>query len=403
MPLEPRTFRVIAWSLAVLAVLLAASAVLLAALNDNGTVVEKIANAVVISIPYPVVGALILSRATGNPIGWVFCAVGLLQGLNVFGDEYGHYALLTNPGSIPGGFEMGWVAFWTWMPSLALLLTFLLLLFPTGHPPSPRWRWVGWLSAAGIVLIVFPAAIAGWAVRDTGLEILDESGLEIEGSILVAVPVGFALVLVGSLASIASLLVRYRRSSGDERQQLKCFMFAGGLAFTTILLAFTPIDLGEWTLGVGLIAIPLAVGVAILKYRLYDIDRIINRTLVYAGVTLLLAVIYITSVFALGGLVAGASDNRLVVAASTLTVAGLFRPLRARLQSFVDRRFYRSRYDATRTVDAFARRLREETDLAILTEDLLATVSTTMQPATLSLWLRATGDEVSVRSRGSDQ
>jgi hypothetical protein len=119
--MKPRTYRLLAWSMTVLAVLLAVSAVLLAALNDHGTVVDKIANAVITSIPYPVVGALILSRTSGNPIGWLFCAVGLFQGLNAFGDEYGRYALLTDPGSLPGGFEMGWLAFWTWMPSLALL------------------------------------------------------------------------------------------------------------------------------------------------------------------------------------------------------------------------------------------------------------------------------------------
>jgi hypothetical protein len=326
--------------MAVLAVLLAVSAVLLAALNDAGTVVDKIANAVITAIPYPVVGALILSRTSGNPIGWVFCAVGLFQGLNAFGDEYGRYALLTNPGSLPGGFEMGWVSFWTWMPSLALLVTFLLLLFPNGHPPSPRWRWVGWVSAAGIGMIVVPVAIAAWAVRGTGLEILGEGGVEVEGSVLVAVPVGFVFVLIGALASVTSLVIRYRRSVGEERQQLKWFMFAGGLAFTTILLAFTPIDLGEWTLGVGLIAIPVAVGFAIMKYRLYDIDRLINRTLVYAIVTGSALAVYAATVFVISTVAIGSSDN-LTVAAATLVAAGAFRPLLIRVQAFVDRRFFR--------------------------------------------------------------
>jgi hypothetical protein len=384
--MEPRTFRAIAWSLAALAVLLAASAVFLALLNHHGTVVDKVANAVITAIPYPVVGALILSRTSGNLIGWVFCAVGLFQGLNALGDEYGRYALVTNPGSLPGGFEMGWVALWTWMPSLALLLTFLLLLFPNGHPPSARWRWVGWLSASGIALIVIPVAIAGWAVRGTGLEILHEGGLEIEGSILVAVPVGFAFVLVGSLASIGSLIVRYRRSSGDERQQLKWFMFAGALAFTTILLAFTPIDLGEWSLGVGLIAVPVAVGVAILKYRLYDIDRIINRTIVYALASGSVVAVYAGTVFVAGTLVAGSSDN-LTVAIATLIAAAAFRPLRARVQALVDRRFFRRKYDSQQTIDAFGARLREETDLDTLTSDLVGVVRSTMQPAHASVWL----------------
>jgi hypothetical protein len=387
--MKSRTYRLLAWSMTVLAVLLAVSAVLLAALNDHGTLVDKIANAVITSIPYPVVGALILSRTSGNPIGWLFCAVGLFQGLNAFGDEYGRYALVTDPGSLPGGFEMGWLAFWTWMPSLALLVTFLLLLFPNGHPPSPRWRWLGWLSAAGIGMIVLPVAIAAWPVRGTGLEILGEGGVEVEGSVLVAVPVGFVFVLIGALASVTSLVIRYRRSVGEERQQLKWFMFAGGLAFTTILLAFTPIDLGEWTLGVGLIAIPVAVGFAILKYRLYDIDRIINRTIVYALVTTLLACIYSVLVLIPPWLGRGRGDEPpFVVAASTLLIVALFRPVRRRVQATVDRRFYRSRYDAGRTIDEFGARLREETDLDELTGDLIAVVRTTMQPEHVSVWLR---------------
>ena len=385
--MEPRGSGVVAWSMAVVAVLLSASAVVLAALNDAGTVVDKVANALITGIPYPVVGALILSRTSGNQIGWVFCAVGLLQGLNVFADEYGHYALVTDRGSLPGGFEMGWVAFWTWMPSLALLVTYLLLLFPSGQPPSPRWRWVSWLSGAGIALIVFPVAIAAWPVRGTGLEILDEGGVNVEAPILVAVPVGFAFVLVGALASVTSLVIRYRRAVGEERQQLKLFMFAGALAFTTILLAFTPIDLGEWSLGIGLIAIPLAVGVAILKYRLYDIDRVINRTLVYALVTGSAVAVYASTVFVVGTIVVGPPEN-LTVAVATLTAAGVFRPALRRVQGFVDRRFYRRKYDAQRTIDAFAVRLREETDLAELTGDPIAVVRATMQPERVNVCMR---------------
>ena len=256
---------------------------------------------------------------------------------------------------------------------------------------------MGWLSAAGIALIVLPAAIAGWAVRDTGLEILAEGGLEIEGSILVVVPVGFAFVLVGSLASIASLGVRYRRASGDERQQLKWFLFAGGLAFSAIVLAFTPIDLGEWTLGVGLIAVPLAVGVAILKYRLYDIDRIINRTLVYALVTGSALAVYSATVFVIGTVAVGSSDN-LTVAAATLAAAAVFRPALRRVQSFVDRRFYRRKYDAQRTIDAFGVRLREETDIDELTGDLAAVVKTTMHPTTVFVWLRGS-EKIQVASK----
>jgi hypothetical protein len=194
-------------------------------------------------------------------------------------------------------------------------------------------------------------------------------------------------VLLGSLASIASLGVRYRRSAGDERQQLKWFMFAGGLAFTTILLAFTPIDLGEWTLGVGLIAVPVAVGVAILKYRLYDIDRIINRTIVYLLVTGSSLAVYTGIVFVISTVAVGSSDN-LTVAVATLVAAAIFRPLLGRVQEFVDRRFYRRRYDAQLEIERFSERLWAETDLDALSRDLVAVVDRTMQPTHASVWLR---------------
>jgi hypothetical protein len=282
---------------------------------------------------------------------------------------------------------MGWVAFWTWMPSLALLVTYLLLLFPSGQPPSPHWRWVSWLSGAGIALIVFPVAIAAWPVRGTGLEILGEGGVDVEGSVLVAVPVGFAFILVGALASVTSLVIRYRRAVGEERQQLKLFMFAGALALATILAAFTPLRLPECTLGVGLLAVPLAVGVAILKYRLYDIDRVINRTLVYALVTGSAVAVYASTVFVVGTIVVGPPDN-LTVAVATLTAAAVFRPALRRVQGFVDRRFYRRKYDAQHTIDAFAVRLLEETDLAELTGDPIAVVRTTMQPERVNVCMR---------------
>jgi hypothetical protein len=382
----------VAWSLAAAALVLAGSAVWLAVLNGAGTVTEKIGNAAVVAIPYPIVGALILWRTGANALGWLFCAVGLLQGVNIFADEYAHFALVRDPGALPGGFEMAWVAFWSWMPSLALLLTFLLLLIPDGHLPSRSWRWLGWVSAVGIALVVLGAAIAAWPARGSGLETLHGGApLGVRGPGVAAVSVGFGAILVGALGSIASLIVRFRRSVGEERLQLKWIALGGSIAAASILAAFTPFSPPEWTVGAGLVAIPVAVGVAVLRYRLYDIDVIINRALVYATLTAVLAAVYVAGVVGAGSLVRGVTDqasNNLVVAASTLAVAALARPARRRVQAFIDRRFYRRRYDAARTAENFAVRVRDEVDLEALTRTLVSVVRSTVQPAHVSVWLK---------------
>jgi hypothetical protein len=378
------------------ATLLSGTAILLAAVNDHGTVSDTILNAVVIGITYPTVGAVIIARAPGNSIGWVLAAVGLLQGLNTFTDEYAYRALVVTPGSLPFGAEASWLAFWTWMVSLGLLVTLMLLLFPTGRPPAPGWGWIVRLVWGGIALIVGGAAWAAWPERASGLDVTG-SNARVDGPGVLLFVAGAVTILLCALASIASLFFRYRRSTGVQRLQLKWFTFAGVFAFVAIGIQFLPptsdssgvlSSIGLAILGAGLLVVPVAIGVAVLRYRLYDIDRIINRSVVYAGLTAILVLGYAASVLVLQAVLPLSDRSPVAVAASTLAMAALFGPLRTRIQAAVDKRFYRARYNASVTVENFGARLRRQTDLDALTGDLLNVVGQTMQPLHASLWLR---------------
>ncbi|MGH2681798.1 MAG: hypothetical protein ACRDIX_01035 [Actinomycetota bacterium] len=333
---------------------------------------------------FATVGALVGSRQPGNAIGWLFMSFALLQALNVSGTAYAEYALVARPGSLPAGEIVAWFSEWNWVPSIALLITFLLLLFPDGRLPSRKWRWIGWASAAGIAIAVVVSAVSLWPLRH---RIVSETFQEPEATPLgvILILTGLALIVIGALGSVASLVARFRRSHGEQRQQLKWFTYAGVLAFIGVMSSFLRTDLTEAPLVLGITAVPVAAGIAILKFRLYDIDRIINRTLVYGILTVFLAGVYVGAVVGLGTLV---GDSTILVAASTLLVAALFRPARHRVQSLIDRRFYRSKYDAARTLEAFTARLREEVDLDSLAGDLVGVVRDTIQPAHASLWLR---------------
>jgi hypothetical protein len=288
---------------------------------------------------------------------------------------------------------------WIWAPGLGLILVFLPLLFPDGHPPSRRWRPVAWLGGLSIGLICVPASIVLWPER--GPALVRPEGAAEEGTShalfvvvdLVAVP----MMLVAGLGAVISLLVRFRRAGGDERQQIKWFASAAALTLVWNLV------FGQSTRGlpgaiVALVSllvlqtIPVATGIAILRYRLYDIDRIINRTLVYGSLTLMLALVYFGGVTATQALLHTLTGQetlpQLVIVASTLVIATLFNPFRRRIQSFIDRRFYRSKYDARKTLEAFSSQLRDETDLEALNAELVGVVRETMQPAHVSLWLR---------------
>jgi hypothetical protein len=338
-----------------------------------------------------VVGCLILARRPGNHIGWLFTAVGLLTMTGGLVEPYAAYAFVTRPGSLPAPLVATWVYSWIWLPTIILTLVFPLLLFPTGRSLSPRWRPVAWVAAA---------ATAGYAV----LGALSPT-LELPDKRTVANPIGVAgvgdvdenllgnvllvLSLLSLVAAVCSLVLRFRRSHGVERQQLKWFTYTGALVLLTPLGTLLVPDLGNLPFVV-VIALPIAVGIAILRYRLYDIDRLINRTLVYGLLTVSLGLLYAGAVLLLGQLFGGVGGNppSWAVAGVTLAVAALFQPARRRIQAAVDRRFNRRKYDAAKTVEAFGARLRDEVDLDTLSAELLTVVDQTMQPTQASLWLR---------------
>jgi hypothetical protein len=403
--MSPRAASWLAWTACLLCGTLTAASLMLAFLNGRTLseffVEENIVMIATLTVAFSVVGAMIASHRPGNPIGWIFCAAALFQGLAVFGDEYATYALITRPGSLTLGPEMSWLTEWIWAPGLGLILVFLPLLFPDGRPPSRRWRWVAWLGGVSIVMIVVLAMVILWSERGTQLlrdPVSDEAGPAWILGLLVEA-VAFPLMLVAGLAAVISLFVRFRRARGDERQQIKWFASASaltlGFVFVLQTLNNTQNSLLEASLAtVALIlipSIPVATGVAILRYRLYDIDRLINRALVYGLLTAMLAVVYLASVVALQSVLRALTgqESTLAIVASTLAIAAMFNPLRRRIQAFIDRRFYRRKYDAAKTLEAFSAKLRNETDLDALNNELVGVVRETMQPAHISLWLRS--------------
>jgi hypothetical protein len=341
---------------------------------------------------FMVMGALIVAHRPGNAIGWIFSAIALLAVTGALAEEYGRYAYLTRPGALPGAILASWFSSWAWYPTIALALVFTVLLFPTGRLLSPRWRPVAWLAVADTAAITVLAALQPALTMTEDREVSNPIGVAAVGN-PEQTRVGSALLgLLALLAVVASvsLIIRFLRSRGDERQQLKWFAFAGALLPLTVLGDLLPATAGNVFFALLVSFLPVAAGIAILRYRLYDIDRLINRTLVYGLLTVLLAGVYAGLVLGLGeafgGL--GAEPPSWAVAAATLAVAALFQPARRRIQGMVDRRFNRRRYDAAKTIEGFRGRLREQLDLDTLSAELLGVVDQTMEPTRASLWLR---------------
>ncbi len=350
-------------------------------------------------VGYALAGALVASRLPRNPIGWMLLAIGIVLALGAVVDSN-----LKGPDP-PLRTLSAWLSEWTWYVWLTLAGIFLPLLFPDGRLPSRRWRPALWIGLAALALSVIGAAfMPGELNPDEEVRVpnpLGFGGAAMEGVALA----GDLLAGAAFLLAAASLVVRFRRSRGVERQQLKWFVGAALLALAGLAVAMAqelfgldPGDGGEagWLEIVGTvawmtalvaitIAIPAATGVAILRHRLYDIDVVIRRTLVYGALTATLAASYLGTVL-LAGLALGDSD--VAIALSTLAVAALFRPARARIQGAVDHRFYRRRYDAARTLESFGTRLRDEVDLDAVGAELRGVIGETMQPAHVSLWLR---------------
>jgi hypothetical protein len=350
--------------------------------------------AVVTVLSFSTIGAIIASRRPDNPIGWFFCAIGFVGGMRLLSTEYAAYSLVAESGLLPGGEVLAWIASWLWVPDVGLYL-FLALLFPNGRLPSTRWRLFAWFIVVVVMTGTVTVALSPGQIR--GLEPI-ENPLGLEGLPNVAVLIEALLYTLGLVAA-ASVLVRLRRSTGVERQQIKWFAYAGVLLATSTIITYVLFEASSlrW-LGwvafvpgvVGIAGVPMAVGIAILRYRLYEIDLLINRTLVYGALTALLVAVYVGSIVVLQGLLRALTgqESQLAIVGSTLAVAALFNPLRRRIQAFIDRRFYRNKYDARRTLEAFSAKLRDETDLDALNAELVGVVRETMQPAHVSLWLR---------------
>ena len=353
----------------------------------------------VIAVSFSTVGAVIAPRVPPrNTIGWIFCVIGFVAGMRFFFAEYAIVTLLAEPGSLPskllGGETLAWVSSWVWVPHIGLFL-FLALLFPDGRPPAPGWRPFGWVL--GVVVVVATVAVGLWPSQARGFDPINHP-LGIEMATGTINPVETIMYTLGLIAA-ASLLVRLRHSKGVERQQVKWFAYAVAVLATSAILAYVVPEStdGGWlrwvstVLVIGsVVGLPVAVGIAILRYKLYEIDTLINRTLVYGSLTATLVLLYFVGIVVLQRVFVAlmGEHSTLAIVASTLLIAALFNPLRRRIQSFIDRRFYRRKYDTRKTLEAFSAQLRDETDLEALRGDLVGVVRETMQPAHVSLWLR---------------
>jgi hypothetical protein len=343
-----------------------------------------------LAIVFSAVGVLVASRHPGNATGWLFVGAGVATGL---GTLAGSYADDWVAGGYDGSRRLGEAAAWygtlSWIPFILVPCTFVLLLFPDGRLLSPRWRWVAWCAGAGIAGIFITSGLAPGPLEDHP-QLDNPYGIDTP---LLGPLAGLSVLLfaIGMIGSAVSAVTRFRRAHGERRQQMKWLALSGTMVAVTIPVAVLGADTlwGDTVVNiacmVSVLGLPIAAGIAILRHRLYDIDVVINRTLVYGGLTATLAAAYLVLVLLIG-LAVGRSG--LAVAVSTLAVAALFGPARARIQAGVDRRFYRRRYDATQTLEAFGGRLRDELDLEALADDLRRVVVDTVQPAHVSLWLR---------------
>jgi hypothetical protein len=393
----------LAWGLFGLFVMLAAGALVLVvagwATGDQALVL--------LCSGYAVVGALVASREPRNAVGWLMLTIALAFAFTSFTDSYIHRS-----GHHPGEAWAAWVSAWGWNVWLYVASGILPFLFPDGRLLSPRWRYALWLGIFTLAASTVTAMVQAGALDvDTPRTIDNPVGVPLPQQLISGINTlgNFVAVTVIVLGGV-SLVLRLRRSQGRTRLQLKWFVYVGAVAVAALCLALLDVIVDTtngtapdpaWSQLIGgigwvtalaalVIGFPTAIGIAILRHRLYGIDVVINRTLVYGSLTVMLAATYLALVLGLRLLlrpVTGHSD--LAVAASTLAVAALFRPLRARVQHAVDRRFFRSRYDAEQTLDGFAAQLRSELDLDSLGTDLREVVATTMQPAHVSLWLRS--------------
>ena len=389
----------LAWSLVVLSVVLLVGG-LSFALMTRSSVPERpyygLVTLSVLALAFSVVGAIIASRQPRNAIGWIFGGVGVTIGFSSFAGDYAEFWLASGFGRGVLGETAAWFSSWSWT-LLVYLPTSFLLLFPDGRLPSPRWRPVAWCAVLGLI-----GFLAGYTLEPGPLEdfpqIMNPYG--VASLILEAVAVAGAILASASMvASAISLIVRMRRAGRAQHQQIKWLAYGGALAVGAVfvggVISVWIGEVGFALTSIGLLGVPIFTGVAITRYRLYEIDIVINRTLVYGALTAALVAVYFGGVATLQSLFRALTGQeelpQLASVVSTLLIAALFNPLRRRIQRFIDRRFYRRKYDARKTLEAFSAKLRDATDLDALNDELVGVVTETMQPAHVSLWLRPHG------------
>ena len=398
--MSPRAAAWLAWSLCAFSLALTALSLLLLALNlshPDAHVYEFWDGDTLVALSFSIIGAIIASRLPANPLGWLFCAAATMSAVDHFSAEYAIYALVAQPGSLPAGEGLAWLTSWVWILYVGCI-ALSLLLFPNGRLPSSGWRWLAWLT----VLVTIAGAL--WVALSPG--VIGNLGsirnpLGIEGLPDGYKPVQTIILALLFVAAVSTLVLRLRRARGIERQQIKWPAFtavvaAGGTVLEVSISETIGSQLLEWAgfviSSVAIVGFPISIGIAIVRYRLYEIDTLINRTLVYGALTVMLGLVYFGGVTATQAIIrtfTGQEEQpQLAIVVSTLVIAALFNPLRRRIQGFIDRRFYRKKYDARKTLGTFSAKLRDETDLDALRNDLVGVVRETMEPAHVSLWLR---------------
>ena len=394
--------RTLAWTLAALTIALGAARTGLLVVDVGGPKVVAgvpepapgVASALAetfMTAVFAGLGAILAARRSRNPIGWLLLLIAIAFATLLFTERLGWHLLVADGTATARADVWFWVASWIWVFAVVPMFIVIPLLFPTGRPATAGWAWLLRASLAITAVFLFATAfvtgpLEGYPAVETPFGLAEW--------LSIARDIAFPLIVAAALASVASLAIRFRKSAGVEREQIKWLWAAGALLVATVLISVLLDDRAPEIVNhvqlVGFLGIPAAITVAILRYRLFDIDVVVNRALVYGALTATLAGVYLGGVLLFGLVLAPiTSDSGLAVAASTLAVATLFNPARRRIQDLVDRRFYRSKYDAEVTLEAFSARLRDEVDLDSLVSELRTVVDETMQPAHVSLWLRA--------------
>ncbi len=347
---------------------------------------------------FAVVGAMLVAKRPGNPIGWILSSASLLVGVAAL-ETYAAYVMITRGRPDWLAVVGVWANSWYWFVFIALAFIYLPLYFPNGRLPSRRWLPVAVITGIGVLVVVVLGMLTD-TLRGQDVDYRIENPIGIEGLPPVEELPFFGVLsvplVIGCVGAVAAVVVRFRGSSGVERQQMKWFLYAAAPILTFPFTDYLPGIFSGLVFGWILIGLLAAIGIAVLRYRLYDIDLVINRTLVYGSMTAVLAATYFGGVVMLQGAFRALTGqgSQLAIVASTLLIAALFVPLRRRVQGFIDRRFYRRKYDAARTLEGFSARLRDETDVGVLSEDLLGVVRETVQPEHATLWLRPSKEKI---------